>query len=294
MLSSLVNAYRSKSRCSESTYKTLRVRVNFLIRHGGNVQISRMGPDYMESVRKAAVEAGYSPTTIENSIANVSQVLTKLGYAVEAGERLRIPPPEVSVVPLKDFDATLQQMPPYLRAICSLAYVTGLRINDIRKLDLGAIRERLSVRASKTQKVHQFPIPPWCLRQLQAAGDVPRDQHTLYRHQKKACKAAGVDYYTFHDLRVLSANTWNSLAMGLGPLILGNSLPGWSKATAHYLNAHDALFERIADFPPPPSLLSVKERCAEKARKQKLRAAIERLSSKKLETLLQVAEGLAG
>lgn len=57
---------------------------------------------------------------------------------------------------------------------------------------------------------------------------------------------------------------------------------------------HEGLFSRIADFPAPPSLLTAEECCREQARLERLRRTIDRLTSAKLETLIQVAEGLAG
>lgn len=277
----------------ENTIKTYIYRLRFLLRHLGNCTIEQLDASAFKRLRELAMADEKSPATIESSIKHCSQVFAKLGFQVDTGKPLRVPPPAPEAIPLEHLDAAIPYMQPWLRAVVALGYVTGLRRKDLLRQDFKAIGTSLTVQANKTGKTHRFPIPGWVQRQTQAAGKILKCPRAQARHLKAATTAAGVPYFHLQDLRITSAHTWNRLEHGLGPLILGHSLPGWSGATAFYLNSHDILFERIHDFPAPPSLLTDEEKDEIAQRSAKLSRAISRLTSSKLETLLQVAEGLA-
>ena len=290
LLSDLSNAVDTLCDASAVTIAGYRHRIAFVQRYAGDVKLQAID---FAAVRERALGNGKSPCTIENSIKQTVQMMRRAGVEAETGTPLKVPPPDPDVIPVSRLDRTMPHMPPWLRAHCALGYVTGLRRTDLMQLDPGSIGESLTVQASKTGKVHRFPIPAWCRRVL---GNVrfPRDSHTYYRAFRAACTAASVPYFSSQDLRRLAANTWESVQPGLGPLVLGHALPGWSAATPFYLRPHDALFRRIDDFPPLPSLLTDEERDRRNAIRVQLDRVIESIPPHKIETLLQVAQGLAG
>lgn len=292
-LSKLFAEIQATLTCAKSTKNCYKYRINYLIKHGGDIAIRCINESYFNTVRSSAKAAGNSSRTIENSIKDVVLLLKRIGHIVDKGTTLKLSVSPAKIITLKQFDAALLEMPDWLKTFCAINYATGLRRNDIRSLDLSGIGDELTLIANKTSKLHRFPIPKWCQRAIEV-DNFPKDENTFYRHLKKSCKSAGVPYFTPKNIRVLSARTWDKVSRGLGPLVLGHSLPGWSAATPFYLDASEPLFDRSCDFPASPSLLTTKERCAETARRERIIRLIDRLDAKKQETILTVAEGLVG
>lgn len=279
--------------CRERTKAGYRHRVNFLIRYGSDITLTEFDEAFCQAVRNRAIEAGRSAVTIENSINNVASLLKRLGHPAKTGKPLRRLPPNPTVITIDHLNRAIPCMCDWLRCFCTLAYVTGLRRDDLRAIDLASIGDSLKIRASKTGKWQRFPIPQWARRTI-TVDRFPADTHTIYRNLRIACDAANVPYFTPQNIRVLSARTWEKVSHGLGPVILGHSLPGWSSATPYYLDPCDVLFDRIHDFPALDSLLTVKERCEKQARRERIIRIIDRLDAKKQVALLDVAEGLTG
>jgi len=293
-LSSLLDVMADSLSCSPVTIRGYRHRINFLIRHAGDIDLSTVTPEYFKAVRKSASDENIAASTIEASISQVFSLISRAGFRVDTGQPLKVPPPHVVFADPGHVDQAALHGSGWVPCFLSLAYVTGLRRSDLQSIRPSSLGDSLIRKANKTQKIQRFPLPKWCQRQCQKIDRFPRDEHAIYDGILAACRAAKVPYFTPQQIRRLSARTWERVQPGLGPLILGNSLPGWNDATRYYLDPFEGLFNRVCDFPPLPSLLTTEEKCAAESRRQRLIRTIERLTAEKQQTLLTVAEGLAG
>lgn len=294
LLSQLLSAISGTLTCGPRAIAGYRHRIAFILRHGGDVPIEAINAEYCRKIRDSA-KLTHSATTIENSIKILASLVAASGSPKPStGKPLKRPVPDPQAVPFNDFSAAVKASSGWLRAFLALAYVTGLRRSDLQRISPATIQDCLTVGAAKTGKTHRFPIPSWCQRQFREIERFPHDPHCIYTAIQNACKSASVPYFTPQQIRRLSARTWQRVSPGLGPLILGHSLPGWSAATPYYLDPHAVLFDRICDFPPIECLLTVEERCEIQSRRERLRRTIDRLTERQAETLLTVAESMAG
>jgi integrase len=121
----------------------------------------------------------------------------------------------------QEFSRLLTCCPTYLRLIVTLAFYSGMRKSEIvfltwKEVDLAKGFIRLSADRTKTKIARSIPIHP-ILRSL--LGRIPRPLHTdrvFLRYGKPfddfkkafqtACKRAGLEDFTFHDLRHCALN----------------------------------------------------------------------------------------
>ncbi|MBR9804208.1 hypothetical protein GYB59_22050, partial [bacterium] len=190
----------------------------------------------------------------------------------------------------------LQCLPPFWRAWSAVAYVTGLRKSDVYKVRLNDSDEEIQIEAGKTKKVQRYPIPPWLRRAIAPCSgeSLCRNDTTLYDVFGRYSKAAGVKRWSPQQIRILSANQWEKAQTGLGPLILGQSLPGWGKSTVFYLDPCEPLFKHIDQLAIPECLKGEEERDKAVWRERRFQQLLKRMNEHDQESVLAIAERFAG
>lgn len=245
------------------------------------------------SVRRYRSELtrGLKPDTIESTVKIVKAVLR---YCRDRGWINRLPvwgkplpsePPEPDPAKLEElaalysvrqhaklFGSGLRSPADGFSAWLSLGLWTGLRLMDLSwnlerrhvLWDRGCVR----FRASKTSKVHLFPISgpvEFHLRLAeQGAGDRLfgiRNGQQVERELTRLCEIAGIRRLTPQNIRQASVTEWD--ALGVGHLIHGCGLRDGEKVPRvmrHYLGVLRRL-EAVADqFPWPDAMRRVGDR----------------------------------
>lgn len=122
----------------------------------------------------------------------------------------------------EEFERLISHCPPHITGIVIMAYYTGMRKSEILKLrwdrvDLKKGFIRLRPEDTKTKDGRAVPIHPEIMEILKA---LPRDIHgwvftldgkpitDFKRSYNTACRLAGIENFTFHDLRHTCINNW--------------------------------------------------------------------------------------
>ena len=121
----------------------------------------------------------------------------------------------------EEFERLLDASPSHLRPILMIAYYMGLRRSEVVNLTWPEVDSqkgfiRLSAERTKTDQARAIPIHP---RVKTALHGLPRGLHTnrvflldgtpfeeIKKGFKAACRRAGIQDFTFHDLRHCALN----------------------------------------------------------------------------------------
>lgn len=295
LLQEFSHRYIPTATCSESTLDMYQRRLRFFARRLPEAGFDDITTADLNRIRREAKAEGLSPKTIENSINDLMHVLGRVGIEIDKGSPLRIPPPKPKIRTLDDFDALLRRLPPFWRAWCAVAYVTGLRKSDVYRVTIGEDETEIHLTAGKTEKTQRYPIPPWLRRAVTPffGQSFARNDATLYDIFGRASKAAGVARWSPQQIRILSANQWEKAQTGLGPLILGQSLPGWSKSTVYYLDPCEPLFKHVDSLAIPEFLKDESDRDQAIWRERRFRQLLKQMSERDQESVLSIAEKFA-
>jgi integrase len=127
------------------------------------------------------------------------------------------------VLSREEYDCLITLLPAYLQPAVSLAYYTGMRKGEILNLtwDQVDLREgfiHLEPEDTKTQEGRDIPLNGELMAMLQAMPRGLPGVHVfsyngqpikgIKRSFKTACKNAGIENFTFHDLRHTAINNW--------------------------------------------------------------------------------------
>jgi integrase len=127
------------------------------------------------------------------------------------------------VLSSEEFTLLLTNCPDYLKPILKLAYHTGMRKGEILRLTWGQVdlKEgfiRLQAEDTKTNEGRLVPLNREMVEMFKAMlRGLPgvevftyrgKSVASIWRGLDKACKKAGIENFTFHDLRHTAINNW--------------------------------------------------------------------------------------
>lgn len=302
------------------TEETFRFHVGRWERLTCNPAPGEIGPETFDAFRTRAKKTGLKHTSIEATVRHVLAILSdlheagKLHAVPRSGTKLKIPPPS-PVVPAVELFGRLfahvgaARFPwpvrPFWRAFFALAYFTGLRLADLRRLtradvDSGVIR----FEAGKTGKTLEMPLHPVARRIVSELGPIAGPRYRrgksrellfpigLKQHYEQLDlinAAAGTSKIGAQQIRRLCAEQFELAHAGAGSLILQHSIPG---ASRFYLRPAVILSRAVERLEIPAEMLTDEERAARVNETTKLQSAWEHLDPQGRETVLRVAEGM--
>ncbi len=209
------------------------VALKHLRRHLGLYRVKALTFDRLTAYRNARLEEGAAPATVKYELATLGKGLT---IAERSGKLLRRPPmPELTVENVRqgffefaEFQAVLAKLPPELRGVVKVAYLTGWRVpSELQpmrwsQVDLTVGTLRLEPHTTKNGKGRTFPFD--VLPELRAVIEAQRAYtdtvqrrtgaiiaHVFHRNGKRirdcyaawrsACREAGLEGKLMHDFR---------------------------------------------------------------------------------------------
>jgi len=206
---------------------------NRFARFMSDIPASEVTTSHLESFRAMLLEQGFSARTIEGNIADVVTVCkATTGVMMQKGNMITVPPPDPRPVPITSIDLIWPHCSAPLRAWIGLSYWTALRLSDAMRWLLDhktSVPAIIEVRANKTNKRHQFPLPEW-LRDLLDRG--PYRFRTVSHYSRKAirlelsaaCDHAGILPVTPKQFRSRGVTEWFRAGEGAGKIIHGVSI----------------------------------------------------------------------
>lgn len=198
-----------------------------------DIPASEVTTSHLESFRTTLLEQGFSVRTIEGNIADIVTVCkAATGAMMPKGNVITLPPPDPRPVPITSIELIWPHCSAPLRSWIGFSYWTALRLSDAmrwlldHKTHVPAIIE---VRASKTNKRHQFPLPVW-LKELLERG--PYRFRTVSHYSRKAirlelataCDNAGILPVSPKQFRSRGVTEWFRAGEGAGKIIHGVSI----------------------------------------------------------------------
>lgn len=260
--------------------------------------------------RKKLIEKGLSVNTIIPNLKTIHYILLacqKKGLIKEVpdfGVPLEEEAPSPDPIPFEDLIRFLENThvakwpadTDYWKRYIGFAYLTGLRRDDLRHIERKHCNQhRIKYKASKTKKTHIYPMPGWLWRMIepQPAGRLfTVGAKNIYREMGRICEAAGIEYFTPKNIRVLSINEWESARENCGAVIQGGAIKGWSKATGNYMTTHGLLFKGIHKLRVPRPLLTEEERKQEVTERQRWQQMFEKIPANMREHILGLGENM--
>lgn len=249
----------SRVSAKRATHRRYLYELKMFARFSGPLQIGITVQD-LDDWRQRAVTGGLSPRTVESVISSVRTLCRNAGNQLPLGTKLRI---VRRAKPTPTFDEFCR----VIDAACwrsgrdsewwqrwlLWAFCTGLRRGDLLSLTDEAVRDdMLIVSAEKTGKQQVIPLPA---RLPRGCGRFLRVGIKQLRHSLRVfCGRAGVPVFTPQGIRRLAAKEWERAHAGCGAVILGHAIPGWSNATASYLDGSDLLSLGLPRLRLPPCI----------------------------------------
>jgi integrase len=257
------------------------------MRRGGCPECSGVSHDALSAWSSRAEESGARPSTIASVIATVTLLASIGGTTVAQRVRRTVRPVEIRHTPtLSDVDAVIAAAAdPWWRDSLSLAVVTGMRLSDLEQV-ANMTGDSVTIVARKTGKRQTIPLPGRLAESLRG-WKWGRCRKVVYRDLRGLCDAAGVARFTPQGLRRLSANLWERAHAGAGAVILGHAVPGWTGATAAYIDRSELLRIGLPRLRLPAWLSSGDDSG------DRLNLAMQRLTPEQRENLVAVAVAMA-
>jgi len=303
---------------ADSTKRTCRYVCNAWMKRTGIAVAELIDESAIVRFRAACVADHLSPHTIERWIDYLCLMLKASGFHLSVGRRLNLPEPDPTMPTLLDFGAVyaaakyvdrprLCGCDPghYVQALLSVSLWTGLRLGDLFVLDWSDITDDvISTRATKTSKIHKFPMHPVVRRHLDRLPKVKTGPifpiwapcpTRLRSMLARLCDEAKVKPFTPQQIRRLSVNTWADCSPVCGALIQGSGL-GCGSAMPWYLAKDKPLrvLEKAAlAFVWPDEMLTASELDKRKSGENELLRLSRRLSPERLADLGRVAAAFA-
>ena len=309
----LLRAYCAQNELRPDTQDKLRHRLNCWVRHGGKQAAPLLGPHF-DAFRAAALAAGLSRRTIEETVRDVGRIAD----AEDLGRSLRgwksagcreVPSIDVLSTAYQAADAAQWPNGPNMRtpslmrvdaadwwrAFLVFAFFTGLRLRDLRTVTWSEW-DRGRWEASKTSKVHQFPecqIVDRHLQPLRVSGsarifDVSKSQERLLRRELKRLSCDRID--GSQAIRRCSITSWSIASPDAGRLIHGVDLG----VIRHYLDVRRVLAAALPRLQWPAAFLSEAERDQKAQVTERIVGLAGRLPVERLDDLERVAMAFAG
>lgn len=214
----------------------------------GDIDISEVTQEHMETFRKAAESAGLSAWTIRGGLKDLKTLLSDTGKTLTL-PLVRRPDPNPQPVPLEHIDKLWPFLGPWSKQWLAVSYWTGLRLADVIKLQ-GKLTEcpamaedgRLEWEASKTRRRQRWPVPVW-LRQFLKPESLPygKCQHhnsVIVRAElERCCKLATIDRILPSQIRDTALTEWCRADLHVGQILHGCKLG----VIGHYVDPIDVI-----------------------------------------------------
>lgn len=260
--------------------------------------------------RNRLIKEKYSVNTIIPNLKTIYYLLKTckneglIGEIPDMGVPIPEEPPSPDPIPFENLERFLEfthvahwpNETDYWKRYIGFAYLTGLRRGDLLEITRDhCSAKQIKYKASKTKKTHIYPMPAWLWRMIepQPAGRLfPVNPKQIYQEMKRISAAAGIDYFSPQDLRILSSNEWETARAGCGAVIQGAAIKGWSKATENYLTTHGLLFRGIGNLKAPNPLLSEAELDKELSDRVRWDQAFEMVPASMREHILALTESI--
>ncbi len=219
-----------------ASFKTVCGYVNKFVEAYGGTVLCKIRLVDLENLQEKRKREGLKPKTIDDEINYVKSMIIKAFYNdIVGGDVLkafqRVKPmlrrnsnARDRVLTHEEYENLLLYSPPHLRNILELAYWTGMRKGEIKKLtwdkvDMQQRLIRLEAEDTKEGKPKTIPLGKEPFRMLKAIPRALHNNHVfLYNGKpitrnfstglKTACKAAGITWgrevkggFVFHDMR---------------------------------------------------------------------------------------------
>lgn len=296
LLADCVDTWFFENDLKPSTRRKIRYEITNWNRRGGADEIDEISTAEIVKWRVSATTDGLAPRTVESVISTVLMLCKRFNVDVAAGKRLRCPVNLRDTPTMLDINCAIAHadaarwLPPnwWRTAIC-LAYCSGLRLGDLERFNRDMIHDGcVRWRASKTDKDQRVPVPDSLLPRL-AGFRWTIGRKVLRRELRRICASAGVVPFTPQGLRRLAAQEWERARAGCGAIILGHDIPGWSRATSHYMDKSHLLRLGLPSLRLPTWIDDGQSADREAA----LVGSFRRLPTPQQAALVQVAAGMA-
>lgn len=302
---------------AESTRRTCRYVCNAWGKRTGIAVAERIDEAAIVRFRAACVADHLSPHTIERWIDYLCLMLRTSGFNPSVGRRLALPEPDPTMPTLEEFGQVYEaakyvdrprlcRCDPghYVQALLAVGLWTGLRLSDWFSLEWSDVTESvITKRATKTSKVHKFPMCSVVRRHLDRLPKRPGPIFPVWapcptrlrEMLARLCDDVKVKQFTPQEVRRLSINTWTDANPCAGAIIQGASL-GRGSALPWYLAKDKPLkvLEKAAPaFVWPDEMLTDSERDKRQSGEAELLTLTRRLSSERMADLRRVALAFA-
>jgi len=280
ILNNVYNLERPQTRVS--TFKKLKTHVSKWEKFGGNVPADQVTRATLLSFRKAAIDAGYSPSTVNSWMRTATDLIRLAGYSLES-KRLKLserdsPKPTPTLDELcAAWRAAQQAVWPrrkpvngrpvwcsigptvWCRAVMVFGFSLGLRRADLFNLKWSDIQPtRIPTVNRKTGKTQYLPIPDelhkWfpVLRRLNSDKifGVNDRQKQIDTEFNSLGRLAGISDFGCQALRRAAANAYERAHAGAGAIILNH---GKTVTTSSYIDPEEILREAAKKLVYPES-----------------------------------------
>lgn len=248
--------------------------------------------------QRAALAAGLQTRTINSVCASVLLLANNVGGASLTWQPLPVRVQPKHTPTLADLDRLLmtaehaaRRPPAWWQRLIAFAYATGVRRADLLRADVRQVIDgEFAFTAGKTEKRQTIPLPLAVRRLLPDGGYICRvGIKPLRRVLREWCDRAGVERITPQSIRRLSAREWERAHAGAGAVILGHDVPGWTRATAAYIDRADILRAGLPRLRLPASLMDASG--ADDL--EQLTAELKRLTDSQRATVKEVVSAMA-
>lgn len=237
------------------------------------------GPGDFAAFRRKCLEIGLSPHSAEQTVRDIATLLKFAGEDVDTGKRLRCPLPDPRVPTTAELSSvidaaaaaewpTKQPPEPWWRAFFAVGLWTSLRLRDLLGLTWDAISEDMircvpkkTLRYGLAQEIPGHQAVGRALQGLARRDESVFTHRTSFKQMRREmgrlCKAAGVPYFTPHDIRRAGITMWSLAHPEAGRLIHGS---GKRDILRHYLSPIQVLKSAAPRCRLPDALLTNEEK----------------------------------
>lgn len=203
------------------------------VRFVGDVPIEEITTDHLTTYRQKCREQQLSTQTIESSIGNILTVLKfAAGRTIAAGRAMKKKAPEPKPAELPAIAAAFAKLPDWMQLWVMFSYWTGMRLADsivaLRRYS-GTAPAVIRHRASKTDRVQQWPAPKWLTAMLQQVAFpmslcLENMKKRVRAELRSACRAASCTEWGPKQLRQRSITEWSRANATAGAIVHGSGL----------------------------------------------------------------------
>lgn len=275
-----------KTELRKATLVTYRAALVNWEKHTDNPPVNEVVNQTMDGFKKAAIEAGLKPASVNNYWRHIRAIFRRLAPAftgnptgLEIIERvpymklLKCPRKIPRRVSMDEFNrfylacsvATIPHQaaapaPAYWRALIVLAYTTGLRKGDLfnlRETDIDLEKRTVHFTAQKTGSESVHPLTVEAVTHIAkiisgreflfARMSASSGRFTLI--WREILEAAGIERFTLHDIRRTAASEIERVRSGMGRLLLQHAPKGVTET--HYLNMGEELADAVREMNVP-------------------------------------------